>query len=79
MYAIEFETVVKNGFIQLPAEHTEFALKPVKVVVILDESEKAQKIEQMQALVNESLASQPSTKTMAEIKALAKTKIGILA
>jgi hypothetical protein len=68
MYAVEFETVAKNGIIQIPANYSEFMSQPVKVVIMMDDSVKQRKIANLQALVNEGLASGVSTETMESIK-----------
>ncbi len=68
MYAVEFETVAKNGVIQIPVDYAEFASQPVKVVLMMDDAPKSVKIAKMQSLINEGLASGISNETMQSIQ-----------
>ncbi len=68
MYAVEFETVSKNGIIQIPVDYAEFASQPVKVVLMMDDAPKPVKIAKMQALIDEGLASGVSNETMQSIQ-----------
>ncbi len=68
MYAVEFETVAQNGVIQIPANYSEFMSQPVKVVLMMNDSVKQRKIANLQALVNEGIASGVSSETMESIQ-----------
>ena len=68
MYAVEFETVAQNGIINIPANYSEFMSQSVKVVLMMDDSVKQRKIANLQALVNEGIASGVSSETMESIQ-----------
>ena len=68
MHAVEFETVVQNGVIQIPANYSEFMSQPVKVVLMMDDTVKQRKIANLQALVSEGIASGVSSETMESIQ-----------
>lgn len=68
MHAVEFETVVQNGVIQIPANFSEFMSQPVKVVLMMDDTVKQRKIANLQALVSEGIASGVSSETMESIQ-----------
>jgi hypothetical protein len=68
MYAVEFETVAQNGVIQIPANYSEFMSQPVKVVLMMDDTDKQRKIANLQVLVNEGIASGVSSETMESIQ-----------
>lgn len=68
MYAVEFETVAQNGVIHIPANYSEFMSQPVKVVLMMDDTVKQRKIANLQALVNEGIASGVSSETMESIQ-----------
>jgi hypothetical protein len=68
MYAVEFETVAKNGFIEIPAHYSEFSAQSVRVVLMMDDKEQQQKIAHMQQLVTQGLNSGVSDATMESIK-----------
>lgn len=68
MYAVEFETVAQNGIIEIPANYSEFMSQPVKVVLMMDDTVKQRKIANLQALVNEGIASGVSSETMESIQ-----------
>ena len=46
MYAIEFEADIQNGVIKIPSQYKELDSKHVKVIVLLDDSEKPLEIKQ---------------------------------
>ncbi|BBP42321.1 hypothetical protein [Thiosulfativibrio zosterae] len=64
MYAVEFETVIQDGLIKIPADFAEFKSQAVRVVLMMDEAPKQVKIAKLQALVDEGLASGISHETM---------------
>ncbi len=68
MYAVQFETIAQNGVIQIPANYSEFMSQPVKVVLMMDDTVKQRKIANLQALVNEGIASGVSSETMESIQ-----------
>jgi uncharacterized protein YhbP (UPF0306 family) len=75
MYAVEFETVSKNGMIEIPQAYREFDSKSLRVVLMMDESEKESKIAHMQSLINEGIASGSGIRTMSELKNVAKNRL----
>jgi uncharacterized protein YhbP (UPF0306 family) len=75
MYAVEFETVSKNGMIEIPQAYREFDSKSLRVVLMMDESEKESKIAHMQSLIDEGIASGTGNRTMSEIKNIAKNRL----
>lgn len=75
MYAVEFETVSKNGVIEIPQAYREFASKSLRVVLMMDESQKESKIAHMQSLVDEGIASSVGNRTMSELKSVAKNRL----
>ena len=72
MYAVEFEAVSKNGIIEIPQAYREFASKSLRVVLMMDESQKESKIAHMQSLVDAGIASGAGNRTMNELKNIAK-------
>jgi uncharacterized protein YhbP (UPF0306 family) len=75
MYAVEFETVSKNGMIEIPQAYREFDSKSLRVVLMMDESEKESKIAHMQSLIDEGIASGTGNRTMNELKDIAKNRL----
>ncbi len=75
MYAVEFETVSKNGMIEIPQAYREFDSKSLRVVLMMDESEKESKIAHMQSLIDEGIASGSGNRTMSELKNIAKNRL----
>jgi hypothetical protein len=75
MYAVEFETVSKNGIIEIPQDFSEFASKSLRVVLMMDETQKESKIARMQSLVDEGIASGAGNRTMSELKNIAKNRL----
>jgi len=75
MYAVEFETVSKNGIIEIPQAYREFASKSLHVVLMMDETQKESKITHLQSLVDEGLASGIGNRTMSELKNIAKNRL----
>lgn len=75
MYAVEFETVSKNGMIEIPQAYREFDSKSLRVVLMMDESEKESKIAHMQSLIDEGIASGSGNRTMSELKNVAKNRL----
>lgn len=75
MYAVEFETVSKNGMIEIPQAYREFDSKSLRVVLMMDESEKESKIAHMQSLIDEGIASGTGNRTMSELKNIAKNRL----
>lgn len=75
MYAVEFETVSKNGIIEIPQAYREFASKSLRVVLMMDESQEESKIAHLQSLVNEGIASGEGSYTMGELKNIAKNRL----
>ncbi|MCK9374505.1 MAG: hypothetical protein M0P91_15110 [Sulfuricurvum sp.] len=75
MYAVEFETVSKNGIIEIPQDFSEFASKSLRVVLMMDESQKESKIARMQSLVDDAIASGAGNRTMSELKNVAKNRL----
>lgn len=75
MYAVEFETVSKNGIIEIPQAYREFASKSLRVVLMMDETQKESKVTHLQSLVDEGLASGIGNHTMSELKNIAKNRL----
>jgi len=75
MYAVEFETVSKNGIIEIPQAYREFASKSLRVVLMMDESEKESKVAHLQSLIDEGIASGSGNRTMSELKDIAKNRL----
>jgi len=75
MYAVEFETVSKNGIIKIPQNFSEFASKSLRVVLMMDETQKESKITRMQSLLDEGIASGAGNHTMSELKNIAKNRL----
>lgn len=75
MYAVEFETVSKNGIIEIPQAYREFASKSLRVVLMMDESNQEGKIAHMQALIDEGILSGSGNHSMEELKAIAKNRL----
>jgi hypothetical protein len=75
MYAVEFETVSKDGIIEIPHAYREFASKSLRVVLMMDESEKESKIAHLQSLIDEGIASGAGNRTMNELKEIAKNRL----
>ncbi len=75
MYAVEFETVSKNGIIEIPQAYREFASKSLRVVLMMDETQKESKVIHLQSLVDEGLASGIGSHTMSELKNIAKSRL----
>jgi hypothetical protein len=75
MYAVEFETVSKNGMIEIPQAYREFDSKSLRVVLMMDESEKESKVAHMQSLIDEGIASGSGNRTMSELKNVAKNRL----
>jgi hypothetical protein len=75
MYAVEFETVSKNGIIEIPQAYREFDSKSLRVVLMMDESEKESKIAHLQSLIDEGIASGAGNRTMSELKNIAKNRL----
>jgi uncharacterized protein YhbP (UPF0306 family) len=75
MYAVEFETVSKNGMIEIPQAYREFDSKSLRVVLMMDESEKESKIAHMQSLIDDGIASGSGNRTMSELKNVAKNRL----
>ena len=75
MYAVEFETVSKNGIIEIPQAYREFASKSLRVVLMMDEPYQESKIAHMQALIDEGIASGNGNHSMDELKAIAKNRL----
>jgi hypothetical protein len=75
MYAVEFETVSKNGIIEIPQAYREFDSKSLRVVLMMDETQKESKIARMQSLIDEGIASGCGNRTMSELKNSAKNRL----
>lgn len=75
MYAVEFETVSKNGMIEIPQAYREFDSKSLRVVLMMNESEKESKVAHMQSLIDEGIASGSGNRTMSELKNVAKNRL----
>jgi bisphosphoglycerate-independent phosphoglycerate mutase (AlkP superfamily) len=75
MYAVEFETVSKNGIIEIPQAYHEFASKSLRVVLMMDETQKESKVIHLQSLVDEGLVSGIGKHTMSELKNIAKSRL----
>lgn len=75
MYAVEFETVSKNGIIEIPVVYREFDSKSLRVVLMMEASNKESKIAHMQALIDEGIASGAGNRTMSELKSAAKSRL----
>lgn len=75
MYAVEFETVSKNGMIEIPVAYREFNSKSLRVVLMMEESNKESKLVYMQALIDEGIASGAGNRTMSELKSVAQNRL----
>jgi uncharacterized protein YhbP (UPF0306 family) len=75
MYAVEFETVSKDGIIEIPQAYREFDSKSLRVVLMMDESQKESKIAHMQSLIDNGIASGVGNRTMNELKEIAKNRL----
>jgi hypothetical protein len=75
MYAVEFETVSKDGIIEIPQTYREFSSKSLRVVLMMEESQQESKVAHLQSLVDEGIASGAGNRTMSELKNIAKNRV----
>ena len=68
MYAIEFDTVSKNGMIEIPPSYSEFLSKPLRVVLMMEDDKSVSKIAKIQAYVTEGIDSGFGQHSMNELK-----------
>lgn len=74
MYAVEFETISKNGIIEIPTAYKEFSSSSLRVVLMMNDAEKDSKLAQLQACIDEGIASGIGNRSMSELKSIAHSR-----
>jgi hypothetical protein len=74
MYAVEFETISKNGIIEIPPAYSEFASGSLRVVLMMSDAQKDSKLAQLQARIDEGIASGIGNRSMSELKNIAQSQ-----
>ena len=72
MNAVEFETISKNGIIEIPPAYSEFASGPLRVVLMMNDDQKDSKLAHLQARIDEGIASGIGNRSMSELKSIAQ-------
>lgn len=73
MYAVEFETISKNGIIEIPPAYSEFSSGSLRVVLMMNDAQKDSKLAQLQARIDEGIASGIGNRSMSELKNIAQS------
>ena len=74
MHSVEFETISKNGIIEIPSAYSEFASGALCVVLMMNDAQKDSKIAKMQTRINEGIASGIGNRSMSELKTIAQSR-----
>ncbi|MDD4929303.1 MAG: hypothetical protein PHP85_08510 [Gallionella sp.] len=74
MYAVEFETISKNGIIEIPPAYREFSSSSLRVVLMMNDAQKDSKRAQLQARIDEGIASGIGNRSMSELKNIAQSR-----
>ncbi|MFA6921825.1 MAG: hypothetical protein WC216_08280 [Gallionella sp.] len=74
MHAVEFETISKNGIIEIPPAYSEFASQSLRVVLMMNDAQKDSKLAQLQARIDEGIASGIGNRSMSELKTIAQSQ-----
>lgn len=72
MHPVEFDTVSKNGIIEIPSAYSEFASGALRVVLMMNDAQKDNKLAQLQARIDEGIASGTGNRSMPELKTIAQ-------
>ena len=75
MHAVEFETISKNGIIEIPPAYSEFASGSLRVVLMMNDAQKDSKLVKLQACIDEGIASGIGNRSMLELKTIAQSQI----
>ena len=75
MNAVEFETISKNGIIEIPPAYSEFASGSLRVVLMMNDDKKDSKLAQLQARIDEGIASGIGNRSMSELKSIAQSQL----
>ena len=74
MHAVEFETISKNGIIEIPSAYSEFASGALRVVLMMNDAQKDSKIAKLQTRIDEGIASGIGNRSMSELKTIAQSR-----
>jgi len=75
MNAVEFETISKNGIIEIPPAYSEFASGSLRVVLMMNDDKKDSKLAHLQACIDEGIASGIGNRSMSELKSIAQGQL----
>jgi hypothetical protein len=75
MYAVEFETISKNGIIEIPPLYSDFASGSLRVVLMMNDDKKDSKLAHLQARIDEGVASGTGNRSMSELKSIAQSQL----